>query len=154
LHRCMICPLCSKMNFQSLINLWIIRSAEMHSSKNCALLLYQPGRSMLKPCLPHSVPLISTLISRGLYLFSLLLRCIEHYSQVGSMTVAELRRENCVFFLCLPVYVPIHGLYVVHKSTKLSSQINLFFSRSFFFLMLLSYLMLITCYYNIWVVCS
>jgi hypothetical protein len=38
-------------------------------------------------------------------LFSLLLRCIEHYSQVGSMTVAELRRENCVFFCaCLCMY--------------------------------------------------
>lgn len=44
-------------------------------------------------------------------------------SQVCSSTVAELRRENHVlFFLYLHVYVPIHGLYAVHRVPNLAHK--------------------------------
>lgn len=97
LLRCMICPLCSRMNFQSLINPAIIRNPKVTAS-NIVLCYCQPRKTVVgtptfwlldelhpislsgkcesshrKPC-SNSVPFISALVSRGLYLFSLLLR--------------------------------------------------------------------------------
>ena len=112
LLRCMICPLCSRMNFRSLINPSIIRNPEVATTK-IVFCYYQPRKIVVgsstflvldelhpiflsgkcksshrKPC-SSCVPFIRALVSRGLYLFSLLLRCIDHQSQVGSLTVPE-----------------------------------------------------------------
>jgi hypothetical protein len=99
------------------------------------------------PCFSNNLPFISTLISRGLYLFPLLLRCVDRHSQVCSLTVAELRRENHVFYCaCMSMYQPTGCmLYPESQSTKLSSQINLFFLR-----LSLLRLFLLMRYHSIW----
>jgi len=125
LLRCMICPLCSRMNFRSLINPSIIRNPEVATTK-IVFCYYKPRKIVVgsptflvldelhpiflsgkcksshrKPC-SSCVPFIRALVSRGLYLFSLLLRCIDHQSQVGSLTVPEWGWESC---FCLPPHV-------------------------------------------------
>lgn len=94
-------------------------------------------QSPRKPCFSNILPFISTLISRGLYLFSLLLRCIDSQARwfLTSLTVCrvEVRKSRFVFF-CVPACVCTNSRPVCcTQSNKLSSQINLLVQRFFFF---------------------